>query len=86
MFLLEKVSVEVNKEGNFEVFKEKPNKEKQESDEESDTTDMPKLESEECAAKRINQSGKGVKICLVCLDQMLSRLTISLAQLKAGNN
>ena len=40
-------SVEANNEGNFEIFKEKSDKEKQESDEEPDTTDMPELESEE---------------------------------------
>ena len=49
-----------------------------------DTTNMPKLESEECAAKRRNQQGKGLKI--LTPNQMLSRLAISLAQLKAGNN
>ena len=54
------------------------------SDEESDTTDMPGLESEESAAERRNQPGKGLKIPTP--DQMLSRLPISLAQLKAGNN
>ena len=54
------------------------------SDEESDTTDMPGLESEESAAERRNQPGKGLKIPTP--DQMLSRLPISLAQLKAGSN
>ena len=49
-----------------------------------DTTDMPELESEESAAQRRNQSAKGLKI--LTPDQMLSRLPISLAQLKAGNN
>ena len=39
-------SVEINNEGNFEVFKEKSDKEKQESDEQLDTRDMPELESE----------------------------------------
>ena len=33
---------------------------------------------------QLNQSGKGLKI--LTLNQMLSRLPISLAQLKAGNN
>ena len=47
-------SVEINNEGNFEVFKEKSDKEKQESDEQLDTTDMPELESEESAAERRN--------------------------------
>ena len=53
-------------------------------DEQPDTTDMPELESEESAAERRNQPGKGLKI--LTPDQMLSRLPISLAQLKAGNN
>ena len=34
--------------------------------------------------KQLNQAGKGLKI--LTLSQMLSRLPISLAQLKAGNN
>ena len=41
IFTGESESVEVNKEGNFKVFKEKLNKEKQESDEQLDTRDMP---------------------------------------------
>ena len=45
---------------------------------------MPELESEELAAERRNQQAKGLKI--LTLDQMLSRLPITLAQLKAGNN
>ena len=63
----------------------------EETDEEStseneiiDTTIIPELESEESAEKRRNQKGKGVKI--LTPNQMLSRLPISLAQLKAGNN
>ena len=62
-----------------------------ESDEEStsendemDTTIMPELESEESAEQRRNQQGKGLKI--LTPNQMLNRLPISLAQLKAGNN
>ena len=84
IFTRESEGVEVNKEGNFEVLKEKLNKEKQESDEQLDPIDMPELESEESAANRRNQRGKGLKI--LTPDQMLSRLPISLAQLKAGNN
>ena len=57
IFTLESERVEVNKEDNLEILKEKSNKEKQESDEEPDTTDMPELESEESAAKRRNQPG-----------------------------
>ena len=54
------------------------------NNEHSDTTNMPDLESEESAEQRRNQSTKGLKI--LTPDQMLSRLPISLAQLKAGNN
>ena len=45
---------------------------------------MPELESDKSAAERRNQEGKGIKI--LTPNQMLSRLSISLAQLKAGNN
>ena len=45
---------------------------------------MPELESEESAAERRNQQGKVFKI--LTPNQMLRRLPISLAQLKAGNN
>ena len=76
--------VGVNEKGDFEIFKEKSYKEKQESNEQLDTRDMPELESEESAAKRRNQQGQGLKI--LTPDQMLSRLPITLAQLKAGNN
>ena len=54
------------------------------SDRQPNTTDMPELESEESAAERRNQPGQGLKI--LTPDQMLSRLPITLAQLKAGNN
>ena len=54
------------------------------TDEQPDTTNMPELESEESAKQRRNQQGKGLKILMP--NQMLSRLLISLAQLKAGNN
>ena len=56
----------------------------QQSDEQLDITDMPDSEREESAAERRNQQGKGLKI--LTLNQMLSRLPISLVQLKAGNN
>ena len=42
--------------------------------EESDTTNMPELESEESATERRNQPGKGLKI--LTPDHMLSRLPI----------
>ena len=45
---------------------------------------MPELESQESDAERKNQQGEGLKI--LTPNQMLSRLPISLAQLKAGNN
>ena len=45
---------------------------------------MPELESEESPAERRSQSGQGLKI--LTPDQMLSRLPITLAQLKAGIN
>ena len=64
----------------FQVEKETD----EETDEETDTTIMPELESEESAAERRNPQGKGLKI--LTPNQMLSRLLISLAQLKAGNN
>ena len=84
IFTGESESVGVNEKGNFEIFKQKSDKEKQKSNEQPDTTDMPELESEESAAERRNQEGQGLKI--LTPDQMLSGLTITLAQLKAGNN
>ena len=45
---------------------------------------MLDLESEESNAQRRNQQGKGLTI--LTPNQMLSRLSISLAQLQAGNN
>ena len=45
---------------------------------------MPELESEESAAERRKTEGQGQKILIP--DQMLSRLPINLAQLKAENN
>ena len=58
-------------------FAEQPN-------EQPDTTDMPDLESEESATQGKEQKAKGLK--LLTPNQMLNRLSISLAQLKAGNN
>ena len=45
---------------------------------------MPELETEESAEQRRNQEEQGLKI--LTPQQMLGRLQISLAQLKAGNN
>ena len=53
-------------------------------DEQPDTVDMLDLESEESTEQRKKQKGQGLKV--LTPDQMLSRLPISLAQLKAGNN
>ena len=54
----------------------------------TDFTDMPDLESEESSPQRSNQmpsqSTKGIKI--LTPNQMLSLLSISLAQVQAGNN
>ena len=67
----------------FNYLKENFNEPKTD-DEELNTIDMPDSESEESAAQRRNQQGKGLKI--LTPNQMLSRLPISLVQLKAGNN
>ena len=64
----------------FQVKKETD----EDTDEEIDTTIMAELESEESAAERRNQQGKGIKI--LTPNQMLSRLPISLVQLEVGNN
>ena len=84
IFTGESESIGVNEQGYFKIFKEKLAKEKQEPDEQPDTRDMSELESEESAAKRRSQQGQGLEI--LTPDQMLSRLPINLAQLKAGNN
>ena len=55
-----------------------------EDDEEPYTTDMHDLESEESAKQRRNQEGQGSR--MLTPYQMISRLSISLAELKAGNN
>ena len=57
----------------------KVEKESDENDE-IDTTDIPDLESEESTVQRKNQQGQGLKTPTP--NQMLSRLPISLAQLK----
>ena len=53
-------------------------------DEKPDNANMSELESEESVVQRRKQKGQGLKI--LTPQQMLSRLTISLAQLKAGND
>ena len=44
---------------------------------------MPELETKESAEQRRNEQGQGLKI--LTPQRMLSRLPISLGQLKAGN-
>ena len=63
----------------------------EETDEEStlenekiDSTGIPELESEKSAEQRKNKQGKGLKI--LTPNQMLTRLPITLAKLKAENN
>ena len=68
----------------FQVEKESDEKSDEEPDKEIDTTGTPKLEIKEFAAKTRNQQGQGLKI--LTPNQVLSRLPISLAQLKTGKN
>ena len=53
-------------------------------DEPLDTTDIPDLEIEESADRR--RKHKGHKLKILTPQQMLRRVPISLAQLRAGNN
>ena len=53
-------------------------------DKQPHTTYMPDLESEESAQQRKKQEGQVLK--RLTPNQMFSRLPITLAQLKAGNN
>ena len=62
--------------------KNKNDKKNKSDDKQPDITGMPDLESEESAEQIRNQ--KGLKT--LTPGQMLSRLPISLAHLKAGNN
>ena len=75
--------VKANNEGVLEIFEQESNISRQTSAEQPDTIDMPDLEDEESAAKE-KEVAKGLKI--LTPNQMLSRLPISLAQLKAENN
>ena len=54
------------------------------TDEQLNITNMPELGSEESTEQMINQQRKDLK--LLTPNQMLSRLPINLAQLKAENN
>ena len=60
------------------------NKTDETGDKQLDTTDMPDLETEESAEQRRKHKGHGLEI--LTPQKMLSRLPISLAQLKVGNN
>ena len=62
----------------------KMKRQKKSHDEQPGTTDMPDLESEKSAEQRRKQKEQGLK--MLTPNQMLSRLPITLAQLKAGNN
>ena len=53
-------------------------------DEKPDTTNIPELESDKSAEQRRNQTGQGLET--LTPEQILSRLPISLAKPKAGNN
>ena len=75
--------VQASDEGFLEVFEQESNIARQKSAKQPDTTDTPDLEDEESAAQE-KQVAKGLKI--LTPNEMLSRLPISLAQLKAGNN
>ena len=85
-FIREEIIINAFKKGifpyidGFQVEKETD----EETDNEMDTTIMPEIESEESAAERRNQQGKGLK--MLTSSQILSRLPISLAQLEVGNN
>ena len=68
----------------FRVEKETDEETDKVTDEQPGTTDMSELESKESAQHRKNQHRKDLKI--LTPNQMLSRLPICLAQLKAGNN
>ena len=73
IFMESKADKEVDDEADDEV-----------DDETDDETDMPELESEESAKQRREQEKQGLKV--LTPQQMLSRLPISIAQLKAGIN
>ena len=66
----------------FQVEKETDKETDEETDEEMNTTIVPELESEESA----EQNKKEKRLKILTPNQMLSRLPITLAQLKAGNN
>ena len=75
--------IKENSENVLEVFEQESNITRQNSVKQADTTDMLDLEDDESAAQE-KQVAKDLKI--LTPNQMLSRLPISLVQLKAGNN
>ena len=67
------------------VSRQKANDKRDETgDEQLDTTDMPDLETEKIAEQKRKHKGHELKISTP--QQMLSRLPISLVQVKSGNN
>ena len=90
LFMVDKIftgiskASEENNEGKLEFFEKKSDIERKESDEQPDTTDMSEWESKKPAAKRRNQERHRLKI--LTPDQILSRLPVTLTQLKKGNN
>ena len=77
-------SVEGSKDGTLFVSEEDTHKYETKDNEQLDTIDMADLETEESAEQRRNKKGQGLK--MLTPKQMLSRLPISLAQLRAEKN
>ena len=69
----------------FQVEKESDEESTLEN-EEIDTRDMSESESEESEGSGFGNNTKGKGLKILTPSQMLSRLPITLAQLKAGNN
>ena len=88
LYVIRNEIIRAFKDGTFLLPKDAAHKNRakldDENDKETDTEDMSDLETEESAEQRRNQRGQGLKI--LTPKQMLSRLPISLAQLRAGNN
>ena len=81
IFTWEIKSVQANNEGVLEIFIQESDIRRQKSAKQPDTTDMLDLES-----KKSTEQEKRDRLKIVIPNQMLSRLPISLAQLKAENN
>ena len=75
-----KADEEVDDEVDDQVDDEVDDQVDDETDEQSETADIPDLETEKSPAQRREHEGKGLKI--LTLEQMLSRLLISLARLQ----